>query len=51
MSQEAHLTKFRRNWKAGALPLAEAAGEALAARVDALESLADVTELVDLLVA
>jgi 2-methylcitrate dehydratase PrpD len=51
VSQEAHLTKFRRNWNAGALPLADAAGEALIARVDALETLADVTELVDLLVA
>ena len=43
--------KIPRNWTSGALPLAEAAGEALAARVDALEALADVTELVDLLVA
>jgi aconitate decarboxylase len=51
MTRDAHLAKFRRNWGAGALPLTEAAGDALAARVDALESLADVTELVDLLVA
>jgi 2-methylcitrate dehydratase PrpD len=51
MIREAHLAKFKRNWRAGALPLAEAAGEALAARIDALESLADVTELVDLIVA
>ena len=51
MSREAHLAKFRRNWISGALPLPEAAGEALLARVDALEAVADVTELVDLLVA
>jgi aconitate decarboxylase len=51
MTRDAHLAKFRRNWMSGALPLAEAAGHALAAQVDALESLADVTELVDLLVA
>jgi 2-methylcitrate dehydratase PrpD len=51
MNRVAHLAKFRRNWSAGAQPLAEAAGEALVARVDALEALADVTELVDLLVA
>jgi 2-methylcitrate dehydratase PrpD len=49
MSPEAHLAKFRRNWRAGALPMA--AGEALFARVDALEEVADVTELVDLMVA
>ncbi len=51
MTREAHLQKFRRNWASGALPLGEEAGEALIARVDELESLADVTELVDLLVA
>jgi len=51
MSREAHLAKFRHNWGSGALPLADAAGEALVGRVDALESLTDVTELVDLLVA
>jgi hypothetical protein len=33
------------------LPLAEAAGDTLVAEVDALESLADVTKLVDLLIA
>jgi aconitate decarboxylase len=51
MTRDAHLVKFRRNWGSGALALAEAAGDGLAAQVDALESLADVTELVDLLVA
>jgi aconitate decarboxylase len=51
MTRDAHLAKFRRNWGSAALPLAEAAGDALVAQVDTLESLADVTELVDLLVA
>jgi aconitate decarboxylase len=51
MTPDAHIAKFRRNWMSGALPLPEAAGEALSARIDALESLADVTALVDLLVA
>jgi 2-methylcitrate dehydratase PrpD len=51
MSREAHLAKFRRNWSAGALPLGEAAGDALVARIDALEAISDVTELADLLVA
>ena len=51
MSREEHLAKFRRNWTSGARPLADAACEALAARVDVLEALPDVTELVDLLVA
>jgi len=51
MTRDAHLAKFRGNWGSGALPLAETAGDALVARVAALESLADVTELVDLLIA
>ncbi|MGH6917335.1 MAG: MmgE/PrpD family protein, partial [Geminicoccaceae bacterium] len=51
LSREAHLAKFRRNWASGALPLPEAAGEALAARVEALEEVGDVNELADLLVA
>jgi aconitate decarboxylase len=51
MTREAHLQKFRRNWRSGALPLSEVAGEALVARIDALESAGDVSELVDLLIA
>jgi aconitate decarboxylase len=51
MTPEAHLAKFRQNWRAAVPPLAAAAGETLAARVDALEALADVTALVDLLIA
>jgi 2-methylcitrate dehydratase PrpD len=51
MTRAAHLAKFRRNWRAGNPPLVAAAADALAARVDALDALADVTALVDLLVA
>jgi hypothetical protein len=51
MTPEAHLAKFRRNWVSGALPLAAAVGDALVAQVHALEALADVSELVDLLVS
>jgi aconitate decarboxylase len=51
MTTDAHLAKFRRNWGSGAMPLANAGGDALVARVDALESVADITELVDLLTA
>jgi 2-methylcitrate dehydratase PrpD len=51
LTREAHLAKFRRNWRSGAMPLDAAAGDTLVARLDALEQVADVTELVDLLVA
>ena len=50
LSPQQHLAKFRRNWGYGARPLAPEAGEALIERVDALESVADVRELVGLLV-
>jgi aconitate decarboxylase len=51
MSREAHLAKFRENWRSGAKPLPEAAGEELIALVDDLENVGDVRELVDLMVA
>jgi aconitate decarboxylase len=51
MGREAHLAKFRRNWLAGAKPLAPAAGERLIALVDALETLSDVAEVIDPMVA
>ena len=51
MTRAAHLAKFQRNWGSAALPLTDAAGDALVAEIDALESRADVTELVDLLIA
>lgn len=51
MTTDAHLAKFRRNWALGAVPLSEAAGDALVAKIDTLEAEGDVRELVDLLVA
>jgi aconitate decarboxylase len=50
MGREAQLAKFRRNWISGARPLPEAAGEQLLAAVDRLETISDVTTLVDLMV-
>ncbi|MBI4184048.1 MAG: MmgE/PrpD family protein [Proteobacteria bacterium] len=50
MPRAAQVEKFRRNWKAAAAPLAEAGGEALIARIDRLEEVADVRSLVDLMV-
>ena len=50
LGREAQLAKFRRNWISGARPLPEAAGEQLLAAVDRLETISDVTTLVDLMV-
>ncbi len=50
MSREAHLEKFRRNWKAAWKPLPEARAERLIEAVDDLESVDDVASLVDLMV-
>ena len=50
MTREAHLDKFYRNWRSGCEPLPPEAGAALVAAVDDLESVADVAELVDLLI-
>jgi aconitate decarboxylase len=51
MGREAQLAKFRRNWLAGAKPLPPAAGERLIGLVDDLETLADVAELIETMVA
>ena len=51
MGREAHLAKFRRNWLAGAKPLPPAAGERLIARVDELETVSDVSLLIDPMMA
>jgi aconitate decarboxylase len=51
MGREAHLAKFRANWISGAVSLPEPAGERLIELVDELESVRDVAELVDLMVA
>jgi aconitate decarboxylase len=50
MGREAHLAKFRTNWISGARPLPEAAGERLIEAVDDLESVPDVTALIDVMV-
>lgn len=46
MSRDAHLAKFRRNWVNGAQRLDEANGEGLIRRIDHLEAVTDVRELV-----
>jgi aconitate decarboxylase len=51
MGREAHLAKFRANWLSGASPLPEAGGERLIELVDDLETVGDVSALVDLMVA
>ncbi len=48
MSRDAHLAKFRRNWVSGARRLDEAKGEELIRRVDDLERVSDVHELLTL---
>lgn len=50
MSREAQLDKFRRNWRAAAEPLPAANAKRLIDRVDAIETVGDARELVDLLV-
>ena len=50
MSHEAHLAKFRRNWDSAAVALPPANAERLIDAVKQIESLPDVTALVDLLV-
>lgn len=47
LTREAHLDKFRRNWRAAARTLDEAAGERLITLVDELETVDDVSLLVD----
>jgi aconitate decarboxylase len=48
LSRDAHLAKFRRNCQSGPRPLPHDTVERLIERVDRLETLADVSELVDL---
>ena len=50
IGREAQLAKFRANWISGAKSLPAAAGERLIRLVDDLESVPDITELVDLMV-
>lgn len=51
MSREAHLEKFRRNWKLAKHPLSTNHAEELIALVDDLEGVDDAKQLVDLMVA
>ena len=51
MSREAHLEKFRRNWKLAKQPLPADYADELIALVDDLEGVDDVKQLVDLMVA
>ncbi len=51
LSRHDHLAKFRRNCEAAAYPLAPAKTERLIERIDRLEDVAHVAELVDLVVA
>ncbi len=51
MKREAHLEKFRRNWKIAARPLRAQDAERLIELVDHLEDVGDVCQLVDLMVA
>jgi len=50
LSREAHLDKFRRNWRAAARPLDEATAERQIELVDGLEGVDDVGVLVDQMV-
>ncbi len=50
MSHQAHLEKFRGNCAAAPRPLAGAAVEGLIERIEDLEALDDVTDLVDLMI-
>jgi aconitate decarboxylase len=48
MTRDAHLTKFRHNWTAAACGLKEVDAEVMIARVDTLETVPDIRELIDL---
>jgi aconitate decarboxylase len=48
MTRDAHLTKFRRNWAAAACGLKPVDAEVMINRVDTLETVPDIRELIDL---
>jgi 2-methylcitrate dehydratase PrpD len=48
MTRDAHLTKFRGNWAAAACGLKEVDAEKMIIRVDTLETVLDIRELIDL---
>ena len=49
MTREAHLAKFRANWGAGAINLPVANSETLIERVDDIDVVADMREIVALM--
>lgn len=48
MTRDAHLAKFRRNWEAAACGLRDVDAEVMINRVDTLETVPDIRELIDL---
>jgi 2-methylcitrate dehydratase PrpD len=50
MSHDAHLAKFRGNWRAGAIGLPEDHAERLIALIEDIESITDMRDIVDLMV-
>ena len=48
LTRDAHLAKFRRNWKAAAISLSAEKGEELINNIDCLEGVEDIRSLIDL---
>jgi 2-methylcitrate dehydratase PrpD len=48
MTRDAHLAKFRRNWESAACGLKDVDAEVMINRVDTLETVPDIRELIDL---
>ena len=48
LTRDAHLAKFRRNWKAAAISLSAKKGEELIDNIDCLEEVEDIRRLIDL---
>jgi hypothetical protein len=48
MTHDAHLMKFRRNWASAACGLKEVDAEVMINRVETLETVPDIRELIDL---
>ena len=48
LTRDAHLAKFRRNWKAAAISLSVEKGEELINNIDCLEEVEDIRSLIDL---
>ena len=48
LTRDAHLAKFRRNWKAATISLSAEKGEELINNIDCLEEVEDIRSLIDL---